>query len=279
MSTLHLLDQALALTPTPDAAPGTLAGHTHPAYWNMVGPYGGITAAVMLQAVMQQPDRLGEPLALTVNFAGALLPGPFTVRAVAERTNRSTQHWVVSLSQVDASGQRLVMTTATVVTAVRRDTWAAQDALPPRVQPASALPRADRSASGVAWLDRYDFRVVEGDIPQRWDGQEQGHSRTCMWVRDEPPRPLDAVSLAALADVFFPRIWLRRATRVPVGTVSMTVYFMGSTQQLAATGSRHLLLQAQGQGFEQGFFDHCGQLWSDTGALLATTHQVVYFKA
>ena len=32
----------------------------------MVGPYGGITAAITLQAVMQHPNRLGEPTALTV---------------------------------------------------------------------------------------------------------------------------------------------------------------------------------------------------------------------
>ncbi|HEY9094695.1 MAG TPA: thioesterase family protein, partial [Hydrogenophaga sp.] len=35
-------DSAIALQPQPD---GSFLGHTSPAYANMVGPYGGITAA------------------------------------------------------------------------------------------------------------------------------------------------------------------------------------------------------------------------------------------
>ena len=83
MST-HPFDQALTLSPL---GLGRYAGHTAPAYWNMIGPYGGITAALVLQAVMQHPDRLGEPITLTVNFAGAVPAGPFEAHAVALRTN------------------------------------------------------------------------------------------------------------------------------------------------------------------------------------------------
>ena len=68
----HPFDQALTLSPL---GFGRYAGHTAPAYWNMIGPYGGITAALVLQAVMQHPDRLGEPITLTVNFAGAVPAG------------------------------------------------------------------------------------------------------------------------------------------------------------------------------------------------------------
>ncbi len=53
------------------------AGHTHPAWANMVGPYGGITAAVAVQALMQHPECLGEPLALTINYPVAVATGPF----------------------------------------------------------------------------------------------------------------------------------------------------------------------------------------------------------
>jgi hypothetical protein len=58
----------------------------------------------------------------------------------------------------------------------------------------------------------------------------------------------------------------------------MTVYYHVDAQQLAAAGSGHLLLQAQGQGFGGGYFDHGGQLWDERGTLVATTHQVVYYK-
>ena len=94
--TAHAFDQAIALAAQAD---GSFLGHTSPAYANMVGPYGGITAAQVLNAVLQHPQLLGEPVALTVNFAAALADGPFTVLARPARTNRSTQHWVLEVQQ------------------------------------------------------------------------------------------------------------------------------------------------------------------------------------
>jgi secreted PhoX family phosphatase len=70
--TLHPFDQAIALELQPD---GHWLGHTSPAYANMVGPYGGITAAQMLNAVLLHPNRLGDPLALTVNYAAGVADG------------------------------------------------------------------------------------------------------------------------------------------------------------------------------------------------------------
>ena len=97
-------------------------------------------------------------------------------------------------------------------------------------------------------------------------------------VRDEPQRPLDYASLTSLSDVFYPRIWLRRATHVPAGTVSMTIYFHASKGQLLESGTGFLLAQAQAQAFRNGFFDQTAQLWSEAGTLLVSSTQLVYFK-
>ncbi len=118
-TTLHPFDQAIALELQPD---GHWLGHTSPAYANMVGPYGGITAAQMLNAVLLHPKRLGDPLALTVNYAAGVADGPFVLQARPARTNRSTQHWVIELLQ---DGQSVI--TATAITAQRRDTWGVDD--------------------------------------------------------------------------------------------------------------------------------------------------------
>jgi len=277
----HPFDSATALAPQPD---GTATGATSPAYWNMIGPYGGITAAAALQAVMQHPQLLGEPISLTVNYAGAMAAGAFTAHARPARTNRSTQHWLVELTQADAAGQPQVVTTATVVTAARRTTWSASDAPMPAAPPPDAVARVHPPSNMVAWLQCYEVRPICGGIPERWDGQgihsdtSTDASLTRLWMRDDPPRPLSFTSLAALADVFFPRLWLRRATRVPVGTVSMTVYFHADSRLLAASGSGHLLAEARAQAFHNGFFDQAGLLWSQQGMLLCSTHQIVYYK-
>lgn len=260
-------DTAIALQPQDDG----FLGHTSPAYGNMIGPYGGITAAQCMQAVLLHPERLGDPIAFTVNFAAALSDGPFKVRSRPARTNRSTQHWTIEMLQDEQ-----VVATATAVTAVRRATWAGHEARMPDVPRPQDVPVTHRR--GVEWINRYEMRFLEGAIPKQWDGGEREDSLSRLWVRDNPPRPLDFPSLTAIADVFFPRVWLRRAKFIPIGTVSMSVYYHADAAQLAATGEGHLLLQAQGQGFGSGYFDHTGQLWDEGGTLLATTHQIVYFK-
>ena len=271
--TTHVLDQAIALTAT---GPHTYSGATSPAYGNMVGPFGGVTAATVMQAVMQHPQRLGEPISLTVNYAAALADGPFTITARPVRTNRSTQHWLLEITQPDAQGEPATVLTATAVTAVRRDTWSVDDEPMPTV-PAPADVARVTIAPQVAWPQRYAMRFITGTIPERWDGQGDT-SLIQMWVRDEPQRGLDFTSLSALADVFYPRVWLRRAKPVPTGTVSMTVYFHAGSAEHAATGSGWLLAQARGQAFRNGFFDQTAQLWNEAGVLLATTHQIVYYK-
>jgi acyl-CoA thioesterase len=271
--TVHVFDQAIALQTLGE---GRYGGTTSPAYANMVGPFGGATAATALQAVLQHPALLGEPVALTVNFAAALADGTFTVTARPVRTNRSTQHWTMEISQPDTNGAEATVLTATAVTAARRETWSTDDATMPAVPAPEAVGRPNMAAL-VEWVKRYDIRIAEGTIPTAWDGGGDA-SRTTLWVREEPARSLDFASLTAMADVFFPRVWLRRATRVPAGTVSMTVYFHAGSAQLAGTGTGWLLGQAQAQAFRNGFFDQTAQVWNEAGALLATTHQVVYYK-
>ena len=147
----------------------------------------------------------------------------------------------------------------------------------PAAPAVDAMPRLP-SNRRVAWFNRYDMRVFEGPLPREWNGAETPGSETGLWVRDEPPRALDFASLTALADVFYPRVWRRRALRTPAGTVSMTVYYHAGGAELAATGAGYLLAQARSQAFFNGFFDQSAELWNEAGHLLATTHQIVYFK-
>lgn len=267
--TVHAFDRAIALQAQAD---GTWLGHTNPAYANMIGPYGGITAAQALNAVLMHPQRLGEPVAFTCNFAAALADGPFTVLARPARTNRSTQHWVIEVQQ---QGEAVLV--ATAFTALRRDTWRAEEHAMPAVPVPEEVPPPAQPGR-VEWINRYEMRFIEGGFPAAWDGADHGSSRTQLWLRDNPPRPLDFASLTALADVFFPRVWRRRAKPVPIGTVSMTVYFHADSAQLQSTGAGYLLGQAQAQAFSRGYFDQTAQLWNEAGELLVTTHQVVYYK-
>jgi len=269
MSQPHPFDAAIRLEPQGE---GYWRGDTHEAYGNMVGPFGGVTAAAALAAVLSHPARHGEPIALTVNFAGPFAPGPFDVQATAMRTNRSTQHWAVQMRQGAD-----VVATATSVMATRRETWSSVEAGFPLAPPAGSRPRMP-PLDRVRWTAAYDMRFVQGPLQVDTPPAGGENSVSLLWVRDEPPRALDFCSLAALCDVFFPRIFVKRASWVPVGTVSFTVYFHADAATLAAVGTQHLLGHARAHQFRNGYFDQSGELWGSGGELLAVTHQIVYYK-
>lgn len=266
----HPFDDAIALARQPD---GDWLGTSSPAYANMVGPFGGVLAAQLLNGVLLHPERLGDPVSLTVNYCAALADGAFRVQTRAARTNRSTQHWQMEIRH---AGQTVL--TATAVTALRRDTWNLDEAAMPKVpRPADTPPQVGKAR--MEWINRYELRFVRGGLPSVWDGTDSGDSLTQLWMRDAPGRALDFASLTALADIFFPRIMRRRAMPTPVGTVSMTIYFHADQQALQEVGTGFVLGQTSAQAFRNGFFDHTAQLWSEAGTLLATTHQIVYYKA
>ena len=264
----HRFDAAVTLIP---AADGLVRGRTLPAYANMVGPFGGVTAAAFVRAVQQHPDRLGDPISLTVNYAAPIADGDFDITARIMRTNRSNQHWTLELAQ---DGE--VKTTATAVFGIRRDTWSDTETGMPAVPSPDAVPLQDLP-DFIAWARNYEMRFVEGTIPDETSG-ENPDSTTTLWVRDAPARPLDFPALTSLCDVFYPRVFLRRGQYMAAGTVSLTVYFHADAEEIAAQGDEYVLGTARSRRFSRGYFDQTAQMWGRDGTLLASTHQLVYFK-
>jgi acyl-CoA thioesterase len=267
MSELHPLDRAIEL----EVVDGDVVrGRTQAEWANMVGPFGGVTAAAILHAIELHPDRLGEPVALTVNFAAPIADGDFQISRRAPRTNRTNQHWIVELSQ---EGE--VKTTATAVFGNHRDTWSDTEAAMPTVPSPDEIVHTNPT-NLPTWVQMYDLRFADGSFSG--GNVETGpSSASTLWVRDAAQRGIDFPALTALSDIFFPRIFLRRGI-VPSGTISMTTYFHAGGRHLEALGGDFILGTAHANRFDRGFFDQSAQLWSRDGALLATTYQIVYFK-
>lgn len=262
---MHPFDSALQLT----VEQNRFHGHTSPAYANMVGPFGGITAAVLLKALLDHPKRQGEPITITVNFAAPVKDGAFEIETQLIRTNRSNQHWFVTLSQANE-----IVTTATAVFTTRRTTWGTIDISFPTFPTDTELLS---NHSLPAWTKNYTFRLAGGMAALF--STNSATSVTLQSIRDEPPRPLDFLSLTAMCDVFFPRIFVRRGQFVPIGTVALTIYFHADTAVLAALGNTEVIGQARANRFYNSYHDQSAEIWSPAGDLLATTTQIVYFKA
>ncbi|WP_255348584.1 thioesterase family protein [Limnohabitans sp. Rim47] len=58
----------------------------------------------------------------------------------------------------------------------------------------------------------------------------------------------------------------------------MTTYFHADSALLEQVCERHVLGVAKALNYRHDYFDQPGELWSPDGQLLASTHQLVYFK-
>lgn len=272
----HPLDEASALAGEAGAA--RRRARTDRRYWTFIGPFGGISAATALRAVLERPERSGDALAMTVNFCAPVAEGDYDVTTTLMRANRSSQHWNVEFRQPDAEGVETVVLTASVVTAQRRETWSHQPARPPELPAPETLRRFERPQA-PSFARQYELRFAEGEgrldtgIPD-----PPGSARSLLWLRDDPPRPLDAVSLVAMSDVFFGRIAQVVGRIPPFGTISMTTHLHASAEELAAIGSERLSATVDAQVFHRSYFDQRAELWSPAGALVATATQVAFYK-
>jgi acyl-CoA thioesterase len=266
----HLFDDATRVS----AGDSRWQGRTSDDYWAFVGPFGGATAATVLRALMEHPQAAGDPLALTVNYCAPIAQGAFDLDLRLVKANRSTQHWCVELTQ--AGGD--VATLATAVFAERRPSWSHQQAHFPETKPfEQTLPYAKVAAS---WVKQYDFRFVEGEPNVAGSSNTlPANAYSKLWIGDRVPRKIDALSLMAMSDAFFARIFHARRELVPFGTVSLTTYFHADADDLAKQDTTRVLGIADAKIFHKSYGDQSGELWSPQGRLLATTTQIAYFKA
>ena len=271
-TTEHLFDAATRVT----AGDSQWSGHTSDDYWAFIGPFGGATAATMLRAIIEHPQRDGDPLALTVNYCAPIASGPFDLDVRLIKANRSTQHWSVELTQQGGEAAAF----ATAVFAVRRPSWSHQSAQRPAAPPFEQTRPYPKSALTMSWVHQYDFRFVEGQ--PTFDGTPQttlASPFSKLWIGDIAPRRLDALSLVSMSDAFFARIFHVRNELVPFGTVSLTTYFHVDADDLIAENAYQVLAVADANAFHKSYADQTGELWSASGKLLATTQQIAYFKA
>lgn len=265
----HPLDAATALTWRGDR----WTGHTSRDYWAFVGPYGGATAAVLLRAVLDHPDRIGDALALTVNYCAPIAEGEFQIVARAARTNKSTQHWLIELFQTEGE----ILATATAVFARRRPGWThAVTQMPQAPAPLQVSPFS--WAADPSWTNRYEMRFIIGTPALgKTPHAEPQPAETMLWMRDAVPRPLDCLSLVSMSDAFIGRVFQVLGVLVPFGTVSLTTYFHGGAEDLTAEDG-WVLGHADAAIFRHGFGDQTARLWSPDGRLLATSVQATYFR-
>jgi len=264
---MHPFDQSLKFERISE---NSVAGSAPKPYWNMVGPFGGMTAAILLAAVEKHPNRIGEPLVLTVNFCAPVQDRDYVLTTRTMRSNRSTQHWHVEMTQSDGDESTCVAQ-ATIVMGVRRDGWSLQAMKAPDVIPADQC-EARPGREGIAWFDRFDMRYVHNPMK---DASPETPAMT--WVRDNPVRTLDYLSLSNRCDALFPAIFAHRQKIDPIATVSFNVYFHTSADELKRIGEAHTLGVSRTNVHHNGFADSEAWMWAND-RLIATTQQLMWYR-
>jgi hypothetical protein len=269
MTAAHALDQSIQIE---QIAPGHFTGPPPKQYWNLVGPYGGISAAIAVNAAMQMKEAIGEPLAITINFTSPLLDAPYDLIMQNVRTGRTTQHWSFHMDQQKEDGSTVRVLQGMVTMGVRRDVWAKQtlEAPVPERSPEQSHKRSERH--GIEWFNRYELRFTNNPMKSANPSEP-----TMTWVRDYPERTLDYPALAAICDSFFPAIFAERQSTMPIATVTMNTYFHTSAEEMTSIGSQYLLASSRSHVYHDGFFDAEGKMWAGD-RLIATSQQVMWYR-
>ena len=230
--------------------------------------FGGWTAGVLLNAVMKTADGTASPSAMTVTYVGAVSPGD-DVSVTVEHLGggRSINQW---RAEVRPTSEETVLASAVVALTKRRPSPAHQQLqMPDAPDPASLERVYAPSPQGL----QSDLRHVSGN----WN-YDSGDSRDSMWVRDASGRPLDHLQLAYLADQYAPRSFFLAGGPGPSATISMSVYFHATDDEIAAVGDDYMLNEARGTRGEHSTSGQQANLWSRDGILLVTTEQLAWYR-
>ena len=237
-----------------------------PDHESITGMFGGWTAGVALGSVLQSTDGGAAPSAMTINFIGAIAPDQEMDIAVTRLGGgRSIEHW---RADVRPGSDDAVLASATVVLTHRRETEGHdQFSMPAAPDPDSFEEFRAPGPQGQQTM----IRMISGEFGS-------GDTSSAHWMRDRSGRPVDHVQLAYLADQNAPRSFFWGSGPRLSATLTMSVYFHGTEDEIAAAGSDYLLAETIGTRGHRSTSDQHSRIWSRRGALLATTEQLCWYR-
>ena len=260
------LENALKLNRTAETI---WAAHADPNYESANGMTGGWTTAIALRAVCEDADGNALPAAITINFVDKVEPGTdLRIRTRHVGGGRSVSYWHSEITTLD---DQTTLATASVVLAARRDTDGRLEITMPEA-PDPATLEATYPAPGPAGT-RTTMRPIVGSPPHN-----QPSTYFSAWVRETSGRRLDHLQLAYLADHRAPRSFFWSDGPRPSATLTLSVYFHATQEELAEVGDDDVLSEAFGTRGAQSTSEEHLRLWSRQGALLATSVQMDLYR-
>jgi acyl-CoA thioesterase len=128
--------------------------------------------------------------------------------------------------------------------------------------PVGELPRKDPPPFTRRMTMQHRF----GERP--FTGAERSEIGGWLGLREE--RQVDALSVAVLADAWFPAPWPRLKALAPAPTIDLTIHFRSPLPMPDSL----LLGRFRSRYVRDGFFEEDGELWAPDGTLVAQSRQL-----
>ncbi len=209
-------------------------------------------------------DERRQPRSLTVHFLRPPQAGPVTVMPVVERTGRTLSS---ASARMEQEGKLMAVALGSF-----SGPWPGpmlDEAPMPEVEPPGARepaappdsnPDAPKFISQVTMQERLGASLFSGAERSEVGG----------WLGLIEERPVDALTLAVLADTWFPAPWARLTSLAPAPTIEMSVYYRAPLPQPDSL----VLGRFRTRLVRDGFFEEDGEMWTPDGTLLAQSRQL-----
>lgn len=256
---MHPFDADIALTP---AAPGSWTGRAESRWYARGSANGGFLAAMVIAAMRDAvDDDTRRPRSLTLHYLRPVVEGGLDVDVTIERSGRS----LTTLSGRIGQGGRVAVIALAAFATDRDGVVEFSDVTMPSVPPWTEIEPMQRDSAPPFW-QHLEARPVWGGAPFTGsDAAEAGG-----WIRLDPPRPVDASTVALLTDAWFPAIFTRTRTPLGVPTVDLTIHFRAEPPMTTDP----CLVRFQSRLSANGFVEEDGEVWSSDGRLLAQSRQL-----
>lgn len=212
--------------------------------------YGGLTAALALEATQRRYPDLPPLRSAQVSFIGAA-GGRVSLKPSLIRQGRS-----VAFAQADVVAEKGLATRALFAFGQARESQFDEFLLPaPDLpEPETADPYM-RGPTAPTFTHHFETRLAYGGLPV--SGSE--HSNHFIWVRYKQPTPNSLVSLLALADMPPPAFMPRFTTFKPISSLTWMVNFL--VEQPEPHGDGWWLLQSRAEHASVGYSSQDMLIW------------------
>jgi acyl-CoA thioesterase len=244
---------------------GTWEGHIEEGWYAGLGPLGGYVMALVLRAiVLATGDEGRQPRTMTIHFLRAPQAGPVVLRTTVERAGRSLSTVSARLEQ---EGELMALALAAV--SAPRPGPLISEAPMPEVAPSSAR---EVPAVGPGRVSPPPFTGRVTMEPRFGAPAFSGADRSEVggWMGLREKRPIDALTVATLADAWFPAPWPRLRRLAPAPTIELTVHFRAPLPRPDSL----VLGRFNTRLVREGFYDEDGELWAPDGTLVARSRQL-----